>query len=177
MKELPIIETERLILSQLHEADIPFVVQYLQDKAFSELTSNIPSPYTEENAHFWIKMSQEAFDGKSGYTFAIRDKENKIMGAIGLHDREDDKAELGYWLGVPFWNKGYVTEAAKAVLDFGFNELYFNKIYAVHFLHNPSSGKVLQKIGMEKEALLKQHLKKNGEYFDVPLYSVFKNKD
>lgn len=177
MNEFPEIETERLILSQLKEEDLPLVVEYLQSKIFSDLTSNIPSPYTEEDAQFWLNNSQQAFENKSGYTFAIRNKDHKIMGAIGLHDRGDDKAELGYWLGASFWNKGYITEAAKAILDFGFNELNLNKIYATHFLHNPASGKVLEKIGMEKEALLKQHLKKNGEYFDIPLYSVFRNKD
>ena len=77
--------------------------------------------------------------------FAIRNKDHKIIGAIGLHDRGDDKAELGYWLGTQFWNNGYVTEAAKAVIDFGFNELHLNKIYATYFLHNPASGKYWKK--------------------------------
>lgn len=177
MNKFPEIETERLILSQLKEEDLPLVVEYLQSKIFSDLTSNIPSPYTEEDAQFWLNNSQQAFENKSGYTFAIRNKDYEIMGAIGLHDRGDDKAELGYWLGASFWNNGYITEAAKAILDFGFNELNLNKIYATHFLHNLASGKVLEKIGMQKEALLKQHLKKNGEYFDIPLYSIFRNKD
>ncbi|MBB4806742.1 RimJ/RimL family protein N-acetyltransferase [Chryseobacterium defluvii] len=177
MKEFPLIETERLILSQLKEDDIPFVVEYLQEKAFSELTSNIPYPYTKDDAEFWLRISQEAFEKRSGYTFAIRNKEGNIIGAIGLHDRGDDKAELGYWMGKPFWNNGYVTEAANAIVNFGFKVLNFNKIYATHFLHNPSSGRIMQKIGMEKEAILKQHIKKNEEYFDVPLYSIFRNRD
>lgn len=117
MNEFPKIETERLILSQLKEEDLPLVVEYLQSKIFSDLTSNIPSPYTEEDAQFWLNNSQQAFENKSGYTFAIRNKDHEIMGAIGLHDRGDDKAELGYWLDASFWNKGYITEAAKAILD------------------------------------------------------------
>ncbi|GAB0154994.1 GNAT family N-acetyltransferase [Chryseobacterium sp. Alg-005] len=178
MKKLPDIETERLILSQLKEEDIPFIVEYLQERDFSELTSNIPYPYTEKDAEFWLKVSKETFEMKTGFTFAIRNKKNRIIiGAIGLHDRGDDKAELGYWLAKPFWNNGFVTEAAKAILVFGFKELQFNKIYATHFIHNPASGKIMQKIGMEKEALLKQHIKKNNEYFDAAMYSVFRNKD
>lgn len=177
MKKFPFIETDRLILSELEEQDIPLVTEYLQDKIFSDLTSNIPYPYTEEHARVWLKISIEAFESGKGYTFAIRTKDGKIIGAIGLHDEGFDKAELGYWLAKPFWNKGYVTEAAIAIIDFGFKELQFNKIYAIHFLHNPSSGKVMEKIGMEKEALLRQHLKKDGKYFDVPMYSIFRNKE
>ncbi|SHL69070.1 Protein N-acetyltransferase, RimJ/RimL family [Chryseobacterium carnipullorum] len=175
LKEFPKIETERLILSELREEDIPLVTLYLQNKIFSDLTSNIPYPYTREHSEIWIKMSRESFENNTGYTFAIRDKEGQMIGAIGLHDREDDKAELGYWMGRSFWNKGYITEAALALIEFGFRELEVNKIYATYFLHNPASGRIMEKIGMKEEALLKQHLKKNGEYFDVMMYSVFKN--
>lgn len=175
LQEFPRIETERLILSQLKEKDIPFIVEFLKHRIYSDLTSNIPYPYTENDAKLWIKMAQEAFDDKTGFTFGIRNKEEQIIGAIGLHDRDDDKAELGYWIGIPYWNKGYVTEAAKAIVDFGFKELGFNKIYATHFLHNPASGKIMEKIGMEQEALLKQHAKKDGEYHDLVMYSVFKD--
>ncbi|AYZ14600.1 GNAT family N-acetyltransferase [Chryseobacterium arthrosphaerae] len=177
MEKFPIIETERLILSQLEEKDIPFITEYLQHRIYSDLTSNIPYPYTENDAIFWLKMSKEAFENKSGYTFGIRNKEEELIGAIGLHDRDDDKAELGYWIGIPYWNKGYVTEAARAIVDFGFKELGLNKIYATHFFHNPASGKIMEKIGMEKEAVLKQHAKKDEEYFDLAMYSIFRNKE
>ncbi len=175
LKEFPRIETERLIISELEEKDIPFIVEYLQHRIYSDLTSNIPYPYTVEHAQFWLKMSKEAFENHTGFTFGIRNKEGQLIGAIGLHDREDDKAEMGYWIGIPFWNKGYVTEAAKAMVDFGFKELDLNKIFATHFLHNPASGKIMEKIGMEKEALLKQHVKKDGEYHDLAMYSIFKD--
>ncbi|WP_419869170.1 GNAT family N-acetyltransferase [Chryseobacterium sp. CT-SW4] len=175
MDKFPVIHTERLILSEFTPEDIPLIVEYLQEKVFSELTSNIPYPYSKEDAESWLKMSKKVFEDRTGYTFAIRNKEGKILGAIGIHDRDDDKAELGYWLGVPYWNQGYVTEAAKAVIQFGFKNLGLNKIFATHFLHNPSSGKVMQKSGMEYEALLKQHIKKDGAYFDAALYSILKN--
>ncbi|MBL3550091.1 MULTISPECIES: GNAT family N-acetyltransferase [Chryseobacterium] len=173
MNEFPIIETERLILSQLEEKDIPFITEYLQHRIYSDLTSNIPYPYTENDAQLWITMSKEAFEDHTGYTFGIRNKEGHIIGAIGLHDRDDDKAELGYWIAMPYWNKGYVTEAAKAIVHFGFKKLNFNKIFATHLLHNPASGKIMEKIGMEKEAVLKQETKKDGAYFDLVMYSIF----
>ncbi|RKE46893.1 GNAT family N-acetyltransferase [Sphingobacterium detergens] len=174
MNDFPRLETDRLILDKITVEDIPQIVLYLQDKIFSDYTSNIPYPYRKEDAEFWLKLSAEAFKNRKGFTFAIRDKTGKFLGAIGLHDEGSDKAELGYWISIPNWNNGYVTEAAKAIIDFGFRELNFNKIYATYFPHNPASGKVMEKIGMKKEALLKQHLKKNGKYYDIPMYSIFK---
>lgn len=175
MEKFPVLQTERLILSQLEEKDIPFIVELLQHRIFSDLTSNIPYPYVENDARSWVKMSKEAFENNTGYTFAIRNKEGQIIGAIGLHDRDDDKAELGYWIGVPYWNKGYVTEAAKAIIDFGFNELKLNKIFATHFPHNPASGRIMEKAGMEQEAVLIKEVKKDGEYFDLVRYCILKD--
>ncbi|HFK5568431.1 GNAT family acetyltransferase [Elizabethkingia meningoseptica] len=172
MEFSPQLETKRLILSSLEEKDIPFITEYLQEKIISENTSHIPYPYSEDDARNWLKMAGDALATKSGYTFAIREKEGKIIGAIGIHDRGDDKAELGYWIALPYWNKGFATEAAKAVLNFGIKELKLHKIYATHFLHNPASGKILEKIGMQKEAILKHHLKKGDQYLDVQMYSV-----
>lgn len=175
MKDFPKIETGRLILSAITREDIPQIVSYLQDKIFSDYTSNIPYPYRKEDAEFWLKLSTEAFENRKGFTFAIRNKAGQLLGAIGLHDEGSDKAELGYWIGIPHWNKGYVTEAAKAVINYGFGELKFNKIFATYFPHNPASGKVLHKIGMKQEAILKQHLKKDNIYYDIPLCSMLKS--
>jgi len=176
MKDFPQLETERLILNAIDPTDIPQIVDYLQDKVYSDFTSNIPYPYRKEDAEYWLKLAEEAFANRKGFTFAIRSKDKKLIGAIGLHDEGSDKAELGYWIGIPYWNKGYVTEAAKAIIDFGFKELNFNKIFATYFPHNPASGKVMEKIGMKKEALLKQHLKKDGRYYDIPLYAIFRTE-
>ncbi|WP_294184654.1 GNAT family N-acetyltransferase [uncultured Sphingobacterium sp.] len=173
MKDFPQLETERLILNAITASDIPQIVDYLQDKVYSDFTSTIPYPYRKEDAEYWLKLAEEAYITRKGFTFAIRNKDKKLIGAIGLHDEGSDKAELGYWIAIPYWNKGYVTEAAKAIIDFGFKELHFNKIFATYFPHNPASGKVMEKIGMEKEVLLKQHLKKDGKYYDIPLYSIF----
>ena len=99
----------------------------------------------------------------------------KLIGTIGLHlNKEHQKAELGYWLGKNFWRKGYLTEALKAVLEFGFKELNLNKIYATHFLFNPNSGKVMLKAGMKFEGLQKQEYLQHGEFLDVNRYSLLK---
>ena len=91
-------------------------------------------------------------------------------------DFANRKAEIGYWLGKSFWNKGYVSEALQRILQFGFEELHLNKIYASHFPHNPASGKVLQKNGFEFEGILKQEVLKNGQFLDLHRYAIFQEK-
>ncbi len=69
---------------------------------------------------------------------------DELIGAIGLTlSKKYDHAEMGYWIGVPFWGKGYCTEAAKIVLQYGFEELKLNRIFAHHMTNNPASGKVM----------------------------------
>jgi RimJ/RimL family protein N-acetyltransferase len=99
------------------------------------------------------------------------------MGAIGLHvTRNHDRAEIGYWLGVPYWNRGYVTEAAKAIVDYVFNTLDLNRVFAFHFTRNPASGRVLQKIGMKREGTMRQHIVKWGEHVDVDHYGAVREE-
>lgn len=180
MTNFPTLETERLILNRPTENDLGDLILHLNsDNVFSENTLNIPFPYQNENAEFWIhELVNKGFEEKKNFTFAIREKENpKLIGAIGIHlDKLHLKAEIGYWIGKEFWNKGFVTEAVREIIRFGFQDLRLNKIYATHFPHNPASGKIMQNCGMKLEATLKQEYFKNGKPLDVLKYSVF-NQD
>jgi RimJ/RimL family protein N-acetyltransferase len=77
MKDFPQLETERLILNAIDPTDIPQIVDYLQDKVYSDFTSNIPYPYRKEDAEYWLKLAEEAFANRKGFTFAIRNKDKK----------------------------------------------------------------------------------------------------
>ncbi len=174
MKSFPSLTTERLLLNSFQEADIPSLTLYANNVKVSEMTSNIPHPYTEKDAEMWIDNTKKGFEKNALYAFAIRLKTSEsIIGGIGLSVNDSyNHAELGYWLGEPFWGKGYATEAAKKVLHFGFNELQLHRIYATHFAHNPASGNILQKIGMTQEGTLKEHIKKSSAYFDLVQYGI-----
>lgn len=178
MTNFPTLETERLILNRPTENDLGDLILHLNsDNVFSENTLNIPFPYQNENAEFWIhELVNKGFEEKKNFTFAIREKENpKLIGAIGIHlDKVHLKAEIGYWIGKDFWNKGFVTEAVREIIRFGFQDLGLNKIYATHFPHNPASGKIMQNCGMKLEATLKQEYFKNGKPLDVLKYSILK---
>ena len=92
---------------------------------------------------------------------------------MGLHLKlQHLRAELGYWIGVPFWNRGYATEAAEAVIKFGFEELGLNRIEAEHFTRNPASWRVMEKLGMTLEGVRRQHVLKEDELEDLALYAV-----
>ena len=84
--------------------------------------------------------------------------------------------ELGYWLGVPFWNQGYCTEAALAVVQYGFEVLRLHRIYASHMIRNPASGRIMQKIGMTYEGCQRQHVQKWGVFEDLATYGILQSE-
>ena len=113
-----------------------------------------------------------------GVNLAIEiSRSGELAGAIGLNlQREHDRAELGYWIGVPYWGQGYATEAGREVVRYGFEDLALNRIYAFHFVTNPASGRVLQKIGMRYEGKRRQHTLKWGEYLDNEAYGILRSE-
>src|SRR3982750_3610086 len=100
-------------------------------------------------------LHQPAWRNGTSATFAIVERESaKLVGAISLMiKREHRRAELGYWIALDCWNLGYATEASARIIDFGFEELGLHRIEARHFIRNPASGRVMQKLGMQQEGV------------------------
>ena len=183
MDKFPEIETNRLLLRKLSFEDIPKIIEYAGNKKVAEATLNIPHPYKEEDAIFWLNSANTGFKKKIQYTFAIRTKiNNEFIGGIGLKININFKrGVLGYWIAEPFWNKGFATESVGGILKFGFNKIKLNKIYATHFFENPASGRVMIKNGMIKEGELKDHTKKGDLLKSLIQYRLtnkeFENKN
>ena len=177
MIKLPYIETERLILRPFSLEDAKEVQRLAGDMEIAKTTLNIPHPYEDGMAEEWINRHVEEYERGISLTLAISHKEEKyLIGAIGLAiNKKHDRAELGYWIGRPYWNKGYCSEAAKTLCDYGFQKIGLNKICATHLKRNPASGKVMQKIGMEQEGVFKKHVKKWGKYEDLVYYGMVKS--
>ena len=138
---------------------------------------NIPHPYEDGVAELWIDSTYDAFTRGRSLHLAVTLKDEDghghrpFIGAIGLEFNHQSRfAELGYWLGVPYWNKGYTTEAARALVAYGFEELRLNRIQARHMTNNPASGRVMQKIGMTYEGTHRQAAFRFGEYHDLAMY-------
>lgn len=170
----PTVSTHRLLLDQFTGADTPLLVKHAGNYNVAKNTLNIPHPYTENDAIAWIKNCRETFNNQTRFSFAIRLKAAPgLIGGTGLTiNKRVNHAELGYWIAQPFWNKGFATEAAKAVIDFGFSVLKLHKIFATHILENPASGKVMQHAGMVKEGEMIDHSFREGKYFTLIQYGI-----
>lgn len=169
------ITTVRLVLRDYILADAPAVHRLVSAREIALNTLRIPYPYPEGEAERWI-ASHDEMRARGDYPFAVTLREGgHLVGTVGLHVKaDDDLAELGYWIGVPYWGHGYATEAAAALMRFGFQTLSLNRIFAMHFARNPASGRVLQKIGMRHEGTLRQHVKKWNEYVDLECYAILR---
>ena len=177
MRTAPPLLTERLILRSLTLEDAADVQRLAGDRDIALMTVAIPHPYEDGMAEAWIRSCSEDYEKDEGLNFAITLKADKnLIGAIGLElEREHERAELGYWIGKPYWNCGYATEAVRAVVAYSFKVLKLNRIYAYHFTRNPASGRVLEKIGMHAEGCRRQHTKKWGNFEDSIGYGMLKS--
>jgi RimJ/RimL family protein N-acetyltransferase len=176
MKERPTIETKRLVLRPFELSDAKDVQLLAGDRAIADTTLNIPHPYEDDMAEEWISTHQPKFETGELSNFAIVLRSSgKLIGAIGLRIvPRFERAELGYWIGKPFWKNGYCTEAAHAVLQYGFAVLKLNRIHASHFTRNPASGRVMQKIGMVHEGRARQHAKRWDMFEDLEFYGILR---
>jgi RimJ/RimL family protein N-acetyltransferase len=177
-KDSPKIETDRLLLKFFELKDAERIRELAGDKDVSDTTLNIPYPYERGMAEEWISTREIKFESGESVHFAIILKSTQeLIGAIGLViDKGFNRGELGYWIGKAYWNRGYATEGSRAVLEYGFNQLLLHKITASHFARNPSSGKVLCKIGMKKEGSLKKHVIKGNAYEDLVVYGLLRKE-
>ena len=100
----------------------------------------------------------------------------RIIGTIGFMwvQQDNNAAEVGYSLARDCWNQGYMTEALKAVLRYGFESMHLNRIEAQHETTNPASGAVMRKCHMQHEGTLRSRLFKKGRYVDVDLYAILR---
>jgi len=146
MDRFPILYTKQLELRQINAGDITSLVKLANNPHIADQIINIPHPYEEHHAVYRLSYVYRGFKEKTHYAFAIilRDLE-QLVGEISLHLKPGSSAELGYWIGEPFWNRGLVTEAIGAITAFGFNKLALSRIYAECHPDNTASIRVLLK--------------------------------
>ena len=164
MADQPKLQSKRLLLRPLDLRDAQTVQALAGVAIVADTTLTIPHPYPDGAAEAWIATLTPAWDTGAGVTFAITDRElGNLVGVISLAiSANDANAELGYWIGLPFWNRGYATEAAQTLVDWGMVALRLDRIEARYFVRNPASGRVLQKLGMKRETMLNESIEKNG---------------
>lgn len=174
----PTLITSRLILRPFILNDAPDVHHFVSAVEVASMSASMPHPYREGMAEQWIAMQGPMFEEGRGIVWALTLRDNQALcGAINLLiDTAHHNAEIGYWIGLPFWNRGYATEATKVALNYGFATLHLHRIYASHLGRNPASGRVMQKSGMRYEGCLRQHFLKWDVYEDVHYYGLLRDE-
>jgi ribosomal-protein-alanine N-acetyltransferase len=172
------LETERLVLRALRSDDAQTVARLAGRREIAHTTISIPHPYSVEQAREWIATHAGQGSPSKERVLGITTKaDDQLIGAVSLReiDTEHSQAEMGFWIGVDRWGKGYAAEAARAVIAYAFGELKLNRVYAHHMARNPASGRVLEKIGMKWEGVLRQRVRKWGVFEDVVLMAIIQD--
>ena len=171
MTSAPVLETARLRLRPYTDADIKELVRLIGVREVAATTLRIPHPYTEQDGKDFLALLNPH---RIWLAITLREGGGQL-GGIGLTiDEKHRHAELGYWLGVASWGKGYATEAAREMLRYGFEDLNLHRIFASHFKQNPASGNILKKLGMRHEGCQREQYFKWDKPIDSELYGILR---
>jgi RimJ/RimL family protein N-acetyltransferase len=143
-QSLPVLQTERLTLRAPRRGDAKAIARLANDRRVAQNTLRLPHPYGSADAEHFIAAANRQ-DGETTFVVA---RDDEPVGVCGIALRES-AAEIGYWLGAPFWGSGYATEAVRAVIDHAFGELGHDTLQAGARVNNPASRRVLEKCGFQ----------------------------
>ena len=168
-------KTERLLLRPFKLEDVHDVYAFAKDPKWAEYLPGVPQPFTREEADRRVaRIVLRPWETKPIWAIVL---DGKVIGHIALKkDLQHETAELGYAIGRSNWRKGLVTEAAKAVMEWGFEENGLAKIFAKADLRNVRSLRVMEKLGMVREGVLRSHVKARGERIDGVFYGLLREE-
>jgi RimJ/RimL family protein N-acetyltransferase len=174
-----LILTERLLLREFELSDVAVLHRYQLHPHFRRFEES--RPLTEYQFYRIVQdiIAEQASDPRQSYYFAIEQRQDgQVAGSVYIAVRQPEarQAEIGYMLGVDFWGQGYATEAARAVLGFGFETLAMHRIYAEALRDNQASIRVLEKLGMRREALLHENQWFQGRWWDTCIYALLEQE-
>ncbi|KGE16834.1 GNAT family N-acetyltransferase [Paenibacillus wynnii] len=168
-------ETERLIIREFVTEDIKSVHVYTSDPLVVEHMIWGPSSEEETRDFINLTMEMQKQEPRQGFEFAVVLKAtNQLIGGCGIHVSGVGQGELGYCYNRLYWGQGFATEAARVLLEFGFQNLGLHRIYATCRPNNIGSAKVMQKIGMEYEGHFREHMWHKGKWNDSYQYSIIR---
>jgi ribosomal-protein-alanine N-acetyltransferase len=170
-----VLTTLHLILRPPRPSDARSIARHANDRnVWLGLRDIFPHPYSLRDAKAFIKRHS----GEDPACTFVIEFEGEAVGVVGLVPKDDifrHSAELGYWIGAPFWGKGLATEAVNAVAGYAFDVLAIERLYAFVFDSNPASFRVLEKCGFEREGTMRRGAIKDRRYFNMFIYSKLKN--
>lgn len=175
---LPTLETNRLILRKLTLDDAEDMFEYASDPEVPKYTTWSVHKSITDTKNFLEVIIEEYHNHEVSPWGIIHKADQKLIGACGFVNWliDDDRAEIGYVLSRKYWRQGYMTEAISAVIDFGFRTMQLNRIEARCRIQNLASAKVMEKLGMKFEGILRQQMFCKGKYHDMKMYSILKGE-
>ena len=173
-KEFPFIRTDRLVLGELRVDDASAMCRQMRALPGNSGWVGTHATESPEHARRRICHHNAAFKRKANIHWAIRKAKGKsLIGLCKLFEFEyQSKAEIGYWIGTRYWNNGFATEAVRSVVAFAFGMLELHRVYASTDVTNLASQRVLEKLGFEKEGVLKQDARRNGVWSDSAIFAI-----
>lgn len=174
----PLLETERLILRELTDVDAAPLFEFFRTVEYTQYLS-FGRHTTLDHTHSFIAWTRDVYQKKDSVRWALQLKtSNQIIGTAGLHfwKRDIRCAEAGYHVGPPYWGKGFATEVLRALVDFGFQRMDLNRLEARHNDGNDASGRVLEKVGFQREGIWRQRELKEDRIVDVHQYSLLRDE-
>jgi [ribosomal protein S5]-alanine N-acetyltransferase len=170
----PTLRTARLLLRPFHADDASAVQRHLSEWEVAQSTAAVPYPYPPGAAAEWIAGLAPRHQAGEALAVAVTRRDDGVLaGAMELRTaRGGHRADLGYWIGRPFWGRGYATEAAGALVRWAFDALGLHRVHASAFARNPASAAVLRRIGMRHEGTLRRHHLRWEVLEDVEVYGV-----
>ncbi len=186
MEEVPIVdpkdihlETDRFILKPISEEDAEEIYQNVKDHDIARWLINLPHPYPEDGAIKYIREARELMKKGLSYELPIRSRSTgELIGVMAILkvDRKNRNGELGYWIAKKHWNSGFATEAGLRALEFGFEVLNLERIYAKYYPENKASGRVMEKLGMKYEGTMRHEVFRNDRYYDMTYYGILRDE-
>ncbi|MFB1486309.1 MULTISPECIES: GNAT family N-acetyltransferase [unclassified Thiocapsa] len=174
-----VIRTERLVLRPIGVEDLSVVQTAAGRREVADTMISIAHPFSAQDAERYVGSRVEAMQLGYGVAFTFRTHVPAVfVGFAELRDIEPEHAlaELSFWLAVETRGRGYMAEALAAVLRYAFRDLDLNRVYAYHMVRNPTSGRVLSRLGFQVEGLLRQRVRKWGLYEDVVLQALLRSE-
>jgi RimJ/RimL family protein N-acetyltransferase len=137
-------KSRRLKFRELNDGDAARIAELAGDWDIARMTARIPYPYSEPLAHQWLRGIEP------GEFVRAVELGGELIGAVGYMPAADGSAEIGYWIGKPWWGQGFATEAAQALVRYCFASAGFGRLTCCHFIDNPASARVISKLGFRR---------------------------
>lgn len=176
MNNLPVLETQRLLLRSLNLDDAADIFEYAADAKVAQYASWSVHKSIDDSKYFLTTIIEQYQKHQLADWGIVCKADNKVIGTCGFTNwiATARRAEIGYALSSKYWGQGYMPEAVRLLFGFGFGMMKLNRIEARCIIANTASARVMEKVGMQFEGVLRQHLYAKGNFHDVKIYAILK---